>query len=474
MEKLDIYTGTLIYKNIEFSFVFDGEELRLIPPHDKRDEVHKTIIMEPIGDGVYTMASPKMEEEFLTGKCNENGKDLIFITKKGSNIGSYNDILIVNVAGYILCKYDNAPICKMTFHCPELDCIYPVSQGFKIAEEENEFEERGIVKIITNDFERTSTEWKSFRVNGKEIQVRFGISRTVGWKVGQPPLVLQSNMIFKFEPTNDYAFIVKLWLIAKEFIQFLCYRKDVYFPEVFLSKPSERDKKTIRFATLNMWEELREGNIKSLKRGRFIKLSYLSGMEGLILNDIAENRLYTRHIPDSYESGCHIDAARFVMITSAFEWEFKRLYPDGITKSKKTLAIEATVAEEIQKLVDNSTKDIKKKYKFLLGRVDSQSLQEKIMYAGKDLNDIIDVFGKQLYSLNDVELIYSEMSKRLSDQRNHFSHGDLDIDFIDDSLLDVVYTERIVYAMQLKYYGIEDRLIQKAINKLFGCNLVFA
>ncbi len=73
---------------------------------------------------------------------------------------------------------------------------------------------------------------------------------------------------------------------------------------------------------------------------------------------------------------------------------------------------------------------------------------------------IIDVFGKQLYSLNGEELVYSEMGKRLGDQRNHFAHGDLDKDFIDLSLLDLIFLERIVHAMQLKYYGIETRKIQ--------------
>ena len=35
----DVYTGTLSLKNIEFTFVFDKQELRLIPPQDKKREV---------------------------------------------------------------------------------------------------------------------------------------------------------------------------------------------------------------------------------------------------------------------------------------------------------------------------------------------------------------------------------------------------------------------------------------------------
>lgn len=64
------------------------------------------------------------------------------------------------------------------------------------------------------------------------------------------------------------------------------------------------------------------------------------------------------------------------------------------------------------------------------------------------------------------------MGKRLADQRNNYAHGNLDKEFIGNSLLDLVYLQRIVYAMQLSYYGIECRRVQQAVNQLFRCNLV--
>ena len=47
----------------------------------------------------------------------------------------------------------------------------------------------------------------------------------------------------------------------------------------------------------------------------------------------------------------------------------------------------------------------------------------------------------------------------------------LDKDFIGLSLLDLIYLEYIVYAMQLKEYGVDNKSIQRAINDLFGCLL---
>lgn len=91
-----------------------------------------------------------------------------------------------------------------------------------------------------------------------------------------------------------------------------------------------------------------------LKSGRYIKQEYIAGAEGKILADIANGTLYLRHLPQSYRSGRSIDASRFVMIMAAFEWEFRRCSPSGITKSDATLKAEDAVAEQIQRLLNEA------------------------------------------------------------------------------------------------------------------------
>ena len=97
----------------------------------------------------------------------------------------------------------------------------------------------------------------------------------------------------------------------------------------------------------------------------------------------------------------------------------------------------------------------------------SDSLQDEIVQMGKDFSEILGPFGERLYHYNGQELKYPEMGQRLSDQRNHFAHGDLDKDFIGLSLLDLIFMEYVIYAMQLKYYGVDNVEIQRSINELF-------
>ena len=468
--KFDLYTGTLKYRDIDFMFAFDEEELRLVPPNDKRHVVDWDWKMKETTPGSYVFADPILvEEPYLIGKCNETNHNIIFIPKTGSTLGLYNSVVRISLAAYVICKYDRDNVDRISFSCPEINYIHPVNQALSLSLSADDFQEKGIVSISTQDYDSTTTEEQHFLVDGKTITVFFGISRAVSTKINEPPLRVDSSMVFEFEPSCDFGFIYRLWWIARQFLRFLCYRKNIVMTKVELSSPCQ-DGKHETFATMYILGQDSETETNTLTKGRYIKQSYISGHEGEILTDIAQDNLYLRHLPDTYRSGRHIDAARFVMITAAFEWEFHRLYPDGVKKTPATKQAEDAVFECIQKHIDDSTGKQKGIFKFLRKLVRSDSLQKEIIQMGKDFSAIIGPFGDRLYQLNDQELKYSEMGQRLADQRNHFAHGDLNKEFIGLSLLDLIYMEYVVYALQLKHYGIEDKLIQKSINDLFHLN----
>lgn len=468
--ELEIYTGQLTYKDIDFMFAFDGKELCLIPPKTEKEKIHQEWIMKPIGKGVYTMGEPlKMELPYLIGKCNENGHTMIFITRESTTISSSNSVLFVEIMAYIDCKLNRDSIDRMSFGSQEINCIHPVNKAFNFSFEGETFTNTGVFSVTTLDFDTTTTEQQCFMVDDKEVRVQFCVSRGLSSKISEAPISLNSALIFDFESTNDYVFIFKLWRIAKQFIQFLCYRKNVFLPKVKISAPYA-DGKHEEFATLFVVDEAGENESDTLKSGRYIKQAYVAGLEGKILSDIATNMLYTRHFPDTYKAGRSIDASRFIMIMAAFEWEFHRAYPEGVPKKESTILIEKTASEAIDNLIKESSGKLKRKYQFLKKLIKSDSLQTEIIKIGEDYDDVIGNFGKRLYRLNNETLVYSEMGQRLADQRNHFAHGDLDKDFIGLSLLDLVYMEYVVYAMQLRFYGMSDDNIRKAINELFDLN----
>lgn len=298
-----------------------------------------------------------------------------------------------------------------------------------------------------------------------QMTFSFGDDTSDDYKAKRPYKAIVTSV---YDTTGDGG-VDRLWYIGKQFIQFLCYRKNVEFSKVELAAPCENGTHET-FAELYVLDEGVDTEIQTLKDGRYIKQAYISGHEGQILSDIASEKLYLRHLPDSFQSGKHIDAARFVMITAAFEWEFDRLFPDGICKSKERVEAELIVSQKLNELIDTSSGKTKKIYKSLLKCIERRpSLANKIEKIGSDMGALLEPFGQQLYGFNKEELNYTDMGKRLGDQRNYFAHGDLDKDFIGLSLLDLIFLQRIIYAIQLKISGLEDKQIQRAINDLFQC-----
>lgn len=425
-----MYTGWLTYKEIDFAFVFDGKELRLIPPKDKQDEINMNWLRTPIANGAYTANIPVMEEDHLCGTCNETNQKIVFLIRRGSYLtprGNYllggNYVLTVGVSAYVVCKYDRKKVDRISFTSPEIDAIHPLNESFSISLGANfeEFNKNGVLSITTKDFNSTTTESQEFIVDNKKATTYFSVWRGVNTAIGEVPISLNSCLMFEFEPTADYGFILRLWRIAKNFLRYLCYRRDVYLPTVKLAAP-HADRKHEEFATMHVIGEDREPSVEEIKSGRYIRQDLIAGHEGQILTDIASGELYLRHIPESYDSGRHKDAAKFVMITAAFEWEFHRNYPSSIKKSEATLKAEDEAEKRLQELLDNGcSKKLKKIYKFLKKLVRSDSLQSEIKQIEKDYSEIINLFGEHLYSLSNEKLIYSDMGQRLADQRNHFA-----------------------------------------------------
>ena len=470
MEDTRIYTGVTKYKDIDFTFVFNGENLRLIPTTENVRKVETEWLMTPIAKGTFIPNTDlKMEDSFLIGRCHENGKRIVFFTQKNANISSNNSVLIVQLIGYLECSIGKEKFGKISFLGPEINIIHPVNQSFDFSFNPSTVSSDGVFSITTKNFDITSTTPQEFEVDEKKVNVQFSVSRKFSTKILEPPILLESSMLFEFDETENYDFLVRLWFIAKEFISFLCYRNNICMKPAVVSLRNQGGKYQ-SFGTLTMMNSGTEEELYALKQNRCIKQSTISGHEGQILTDIACDSLYTRHLPKTYEDGRHIDASRFIMITAAFEWEFHRTYPNGVPKKESTILIENEAIEALQRLIDSSTGKLKNKYKFLSKLIRSDSLQTELVKIGEDFDSIIGNFGKYLYSLNGEELIYSSMGERLSSQRNHFAHGDLDKDFIGLALLDLIYLEYIVYAMQMKHYGIEDANIRNAINELFHLN----
>ncbi len=484
INRLTMYTGNLRFRDVDYSFSFDGQELRLIPPEKKKFSILQNLTMTEVSPGMYIQSNPTpIEEVVIIGSCNETNSQIVFFPDRGNYISHYHFSICVPLIAFMLYSFNRELIDRITFIGPEINHIHPVKTGVSLSISDN-YHESGVATVSTEAFEATTTDKQYFDVDGKQVDIFFGMWREVSLSNDEPPINMRSAMMFEFEATKDFAFILELLRIAHTFIGFLCYRNNICFSSIKMAAPY-KDGKHENFADVFVLSRYEQKESKPIREDRCIKQYLIAGHEGEILSDIAQNQLYIRHLPESYSSGRNINVGRFILLVTGFEWEFSRLYKDEkLQKDPMRTEAENVVSLELSDLIakykktgtsendDSLNKEIRAILHTFQNHVADITLKDKVAHVGLRLNSIIDCFGEPYYKRDHIPFNYEDIGQRLGSQRNHFAHGDLDKDFIGTSLIDLIFLEYIIYAMQLKYYHIDDTQIKQAVSDLFHRRIV--
>ena len=463
-------SGNLTYKDIEYFFVLENNrELSLAPKEGFKDKSN-AMFYEPLVNGipgVVTPIHPIVENDYLVGISSETNEKIIMIPKS-YQIERHNSVLkiIIKMVIKLNKKDKNA---KINFYSSELNYIYNTKRTIKSF---NPGKEEVDLKLKPCDVVGIKSE--EFEIDGRKVKCNFDIDKVFSGKDLEHPLKIRTRLSFDFGPTDDYMFIRRIYFIAKKFIQFLTYRQNITFKEVYTSFLNEEELYEKNGVVL-INDEFVLAEDEEIISKRFIPLDYVYSIAHNILQGISDNTLYTRHIPLSYDDSHTITESSFVLTTAGFEWEFSQLFPEGKAKKQARINAEAIVNEELIQLEDKysckngrAKKIINKLHDF----VDLTGLDTNLDYTFNQLDDITKIFANQLYRMNDEKVIYKDMGHRLAEQRNDFAHGNLNKDFSNLAMLDIIFLERVIYMMQLKRLGLDNYNIKNCINDLFQCHMI--
>ena len=306
--------GTLNYKDIEFDFILEKDDLKLIPKNDYEKNFQK-IFREELDNGAYI------------------DKD---------NYSIFSDFLYIKIQ-YIIYLNNQEPISKISIYCKELNGIYDIRRAI----EKNDFNKNGEAEVKLKSFDKTQTGNFKFIFKDKEIVCNLNISKTLYGKITEHPVRIRSAITLSFEPIQDYSILSELYNIIEKFIQYLCYRKNVIIEDVNIYTKIEKEKyrQIGTFETID--DDITQEEDKILEN-RFISYKYIEGHENNILQSIADDSIYMRHFPMTYKEGKRENEATFIMTTAAFEWEFKKLFKNGIPHSQKTKQAKENAIDEIE------------------------------------------------------------------------------------------------------------------------------
>lgn len=445
--------GLLNYNDEQFIFNLENEYLNM----ENIDDVGQ--------QGIYINwfnNIPSFSGEYIKGVNAENGRIILFKPSPGV-AGFKNTKLKIKIQYYIELKSER-PINMLSIKCDELNYFFDISKGI----EEYDFNEEGKTSCRTKSFAETTSELESFNLDEKSIDFNFSIYRGIKFK-SCTPLKLNSSVNFHFEETDDYDFLVKIYRLFIAFLSFICYRKNIGNCIIDLYCKGEKSSHENVGCIIFPKQDVQKESEKIIKE-RHLEYNSLCGNIGQIIQDIEDDRLYLRHIPQSHHDSLQMDYSKFIMLTAAIEWIFKNEYPEGLKHRTATIEAIEEIKTELNEKINNSAGKKKDIYKFLNKVVDSVSLSQMITQICNDNDEVFRPFGDYIYGLNNQkhEFKYNKLGDRISSQRNNFAHGNIGKDFDVLSVLDIIFIEKAIYIMQLKKYCPDNESIISQIKNLFG------
>ena len=405
---------------------------------------------------------PYFSDEFLEGLNMDTGKIILFKPHSGK-AGFKNTTLHISILYYVELD-ERAPINRLSVKCAELNFFYDISKCM----EKQVFDEEGKVSCHTKNFEETTSTKDCFNLYGKNVELYFTIYRGIKSR-DCFPLNLHSIINFVFSETNDYDFLVEICRSLHSFLSFACYRKNIgEFTIELYKKRKERGHQKIGNIYFPINNAILERD--NIVKDRHLTYDGIGERIGQIFQDIADDKLYLRHLPESYHDSLKMNSSKFIMITAAIEWIFNNLYPEGIKHRSATVKATEKVKSHLAFKIKESTGKEKELYKFLNRVLISDPLSQKIVQLGKDNDNIFKPIGTFLYCLNSEEdkFEYTQIRKRIETQRNNFAHGNLDKEFDELVGLDILFLERVAYLLQLKAYCSDKDIIMDQVKRLFG------
>ncbi len=445
--------GIINYNSEKYIFNLDKAVLCI----EKLEDINGTYIYPD-----WLINPPCFSDEYIEGINVENGKIILFKPCPG-NAGFKNTKIYIRIQYYIELNRKSS-INMISFECAELNYFYDISNCI----EEYNFSAEGQASCRTKCFEDTTSEKESFILNGEEVDIHFAIYRGIIPR-SCSPLNLRTIANFTFSETNNYDFLIQICRLLQSFMSFVCYRKSIgeYTIELY-EKGDEREHEkvgSIYFPGRTIIVET-----EKIIMDRHLTYDGLKGKIGKIFQDIEDDRLYLRHLPDNYQDSLKIDCSKFIMITAAIEWIFKNTYPKGVIHRSSTIKATENIKNELTIKIEGSSGKQKELYKFLKKVLDSDALSQRIVQIGKDNDELLNEIGKYLYKINNKEdkFAFAQIGNRIESQRNNFAHGNLGKEFDELSILDIMFLERAVYLLQLKEYCTDKAVIIEQVKKLFG------
>ncbi len=128
------------------------------------------------------------------------------------------------------------------------------------------------------------------------------------------------------------------------FISYLYYRQNINLNSIELLI-RDKEGRYLKVGQMTIWVHNMVNPEEDYVKKHYIEYDFIKTIDDKILQAIIDEKIFIRHIPENEIKRNQITPQIFVVISSAFEWEFSQLFPNGV-KHRKT---KINKIEEIKK-----------------------------------------------------------------------------------------------------------------------------
>lgn len=405
-------------------------------------------------------------EGLLVGETFNKGKVIYFNMRnmKQTNHNQFRGI----VKSYLISDDVNLMYDTLEIQADELNYFYPESKAFLFNEE--------LDTIFINTSEET-TERFSFDFKEDHIKAQLGVITNVHLGTATP-LSASTSLNLKFSEKNELSFAEDLTLLIRRFLMFVTFRRNINCTKLLLKRRTEADNPNVvsvgKFF-VNFHENLVIETDKKVKQ-QIIDYPLIKDHLSSLLMNLANEKVYMSHLPETMKAARLITPARYIMVTAGFEWEFSRSLEDKLTHNidtkyrKEIQEISDFFEQKIQETTSKSKRFYKQMKKRALGGVgQAHTLEQRLTFAFEEFDEVLNGFIKNIFFYNGVEFDsnYSELAERIAKRRNAVGHGNIEQTAHRWHGIDMLILEWLSYAMLLRSIGMDEHKIKVSINELF-------
>ncbi|MCQ4796310.1 hypothetical protein NE604_11790 [Anaerofustis stercorihominis] len=400
-ECVTMIKGNAKYNDQDYNFIYEGSILKLTLKHKGKPDYYFNTYCN-VGNNCLVSL-------FIIGEVKDS-RDTVIFKPRVIISNQNNNVIKIKIDYYITLKNKQTGYDGISIKIAKMNYLNFVEYLKYLDEKEN-----GDINLL--DFRVVKSVKEIFNYKGIDISCSFHVVRDINYKY---PLAVYPAFDLYFNTIQNSRFLVALDKIIRDFLSFLFYRGDINIKEIRLMKKNDKDENYDRIGEM-VFPEFNAHNYNFNQKVELypsIRIRYINGHIGKILELISNNDLYLKHIPENGHVRDMRRVEKLPYIIEGFEIEFDKLYNNK--------------------------------------NIQNMSFVQKIEYHIEHNNDTLSIFLHKIYNKYNKEF---NLESFLSDIQRIQTLNDY------DEIKNISY---IVEIMEVMIYDLQLRRIDLAESNIIG------